>query len=109
MAKVKLTERTIQAAETDSVQENLRDTIARGLVLRVYGSGRKTWGILYRTKSGRRRWFKLGLYPALSLAMARERATEELGRVAGGEDPQAEREASRFAGDVETVADLAPR
>ncbi len=107
MASVNLTEKAVKAARTEFVQEDFRDTNLKGLVLRVYGSGRKTWGILYRTKSGRRRWFKLGLYPALSLAMARERATEELGLIAGGEDPQAEREASRFAGDVETVADLA--
>ena len=107
MASVNLTEKAVKAARTEFIQEDFRDTNLKGLVLRVYGSGRKTWGILYRTPFGRRRWYKLGLYPAVSLKTARDTATEVLGRIAGGADPQAEREALRSAGDVETVADLA--
>ena len=104
----KLTDRAVRAAKTNRDRgEDFRDSVVRGLVLRVYASGAKTWGILYRTGRGRRRWFKLGDASAIDLADARRRARVLLGKVAEGEDPQAEREASRRVGDVETVADLA--
>jgi hypothetical protein len=38
---------------------------------------------------------KLGAYPGLSLKQARDLAERELGRMAAGEDPQAEREEVR--------------
>ncbi|MCZ6508526.1 MAG: Arm DNA-binding domain-containing protein [Acidobacteria bacterium] len=101
MATKKLTDRAVKAAKTDRDRgEDFRDPVVRGLVLRVYASKTKTWGILYRTDGGRRRWFKLGDASALDLAEARRRAKVTLGKVAEGEDPQAEREASRRVGDV---------
>lgn len=108
MATRKLTEKGVKAARTPRDRgEDFRDTVTRGLVLRVYASGVKTWVVRYRTESGRRRVYKLGDVSALDLEKARKQATILLGRVAKGEDPQAEREATRARGSVVTVADLA--
>jgi integrase len=107
MARLRLTEKAIRAAKTEHGQKDLRDSVQRGLVLRVYDSGRKTWALLYRTRQGRRRWYKLGVYPALRLKDARTEALDVLRRVAAGDDPQAEREKRRVGGGVETIEDLA--
>ncbi len=106
---MKLTDRQIVSAKTPQGlnQFDLRDDQVRGLVVRVYTSGVKTWGVFYRRKQdNKRRWLKLGLYPGLSLKEARKLAEIQLGRIAAGEDPQAEREETRARGGVETVAEL---
>ena len=105
-----LTDRQIRTAtvRTGLNQQDFRDDQVRGLVCRVYKTGVKTWFIFYRRKTdNRRRIFKLGSYPGLSLAKARELAEVELGRIAAGEDPQAQREELRSQPPTETVAELA--
>jgi hypothetical protein len=63
-----------------------------GSSCRVYKTGVRSWFVFYRRKEdNRRRIFKLGEYPGVSLAQARELAEVELGKIAAGEDPQAER------------------
>jgi len=92
-----LTDRQIRAAKCpdDRNQADLRDDQPRGLVLRVYKSGQKTWFLFYRRKEdNKRRTLKLGTYPGTSLKQAREQAEIELGRVAVGDDPQADRDAA---------------
>ena len=59
------------------------DTLLTGLGVRVSSKGRKTWLLVYRDH-GKQVWFKLGLYPALSLADAREAAREKLRAVQTG-------------------------
>ena len=61
-----------------------------GLTLKVDPSGGRRW-YLRVTDAGRRRNIGLGGYPAVSLAMARERAGEYRTAVADGRDPTAER------------------
>jgi integrase len=116
MGRLKLTDKLVKASRSDVDRgEDLRDATVRGLVLRVYASGRKTWSVRYRTEDGRRRVYRLGdvalVEPApegaLTLKEARRRAAALLGDVAKGEDPQASREAIRAAGTAETVAELA--
>jgi Arm DNA-binding domain len=71
---------------------------ARGLVLRVFFSGRATWTFRYRPKDGgARRRFNLGDYPAVTLSEARRRVDRLRGEVSGGYDPQAALRASREA------------
>jgi len=92
-----LTDREIRTARVPATRNQLdpRDGQIRGLVLRVYRSGAKTWFIAYRRKEdNRRRWMKIGVFPGLSHKDARDRAGIELGRIAGGEDPLAERRES---------------
>jgi integrase len=107
---MKLTDRQISCAKCpDGLNQfDLRDDQVRGLFLRLYTSGAKTWGLLYRRKQdNRRRRLKLGPYPGLSLKQARELAEIELGRIAAGADPQSERETTRALGAAEIVAEVA--
>ncbi len=66
------------------------DTKVRGLGLRVsadsQGRVSRVWTLMYRT-GGRQRRFKLGNYPALKLAEARDQATIRQGQIAKGENP----------------------
>ena len=78
------------------------DKATPGFGLRVSDSGRKTWVLMYRAGGVLRR-YTLGTYPSLPLADARDKADDELRRVAKGIDPAAEKQAARKA---ETVAEL---
>ena len=107
-----LSDREIRSAKVPAGlnQRDLRDDQVRGLVLRAYKTGVKVWFVFYRRKEdNRRRIMKLGTYPGVSLAQARELAGIELGKIASGEDPQAEVEAARERSGAETVAALAER
>lgn len=102
-----LTDREVRFAKTSDGlnQSDLRDDQVRGLLPRVYTSGAKSWFVFYRRKEdNRRRYLKLGTYPGLSLKGARDLAELELGRIAAGEDPQADREAARERSGAETVS-----
>lgn len=74
----------------------LKDDRVRGLSVRRHASGR-SFMLYYRTRAGAQRRPKIGDYPLLSLAKAREIATNMLIRVAAGEDPSADRAADRTA------------
>ncbi len=58
----------------------------RGLFLYVKPSGSRSWVLRYQVQ-GRRRDLGLGAYPDVTLAMARERATEARRLIADGVDP----------------------
>jgi hypothetical protein len=105
-----LTDRHIRSAQVRPGlnQIDLRDDQVRGLSLRVYRSGARTWMLHYRRQEdNRRRFLKLGAYPGVSLKQARQLAEVEVGRIAAGEDPQAERVERREVSTAETVAQLA--
>jgi integrase len=107
---MKLTDRHIYCAKCPEGlnQADLRDDQVRGLFLRVYTSGVKTWGVFYRRKEdNRRRWLKLGAYPGLTLKQARDLAEIELGKVACGADPQAARVEVRSRPGTESFAEVA--
>jgi integrase len=95
-----LTDRKVQSLATSSVQEDFWDDRLPGFGVRVTQAGRKTFVVRYRVGTLRRR-LSIGLYPALSLAQARDRAKEVLYEVHRGGDPQAERR------DAESFAELA--
>jgi hypothetical protein len=67
--------------------------------LRLSQGGAKSWTIAYRHQ-GRIRWLKLGTYPTLGLADARDMARARLSDAQKGLDPaslkQAERDADSF-------------
>jgi integrase len=79
------------------------DEQVTGLTLRVL-EDIKSWSFAYTRPSGQRTQFKLGTYPATSLAAARAMALEARGLLDQGQDPQAAFGA-RKAGAM-TVADL---
>ena len=102
--KIKLTHRGIATLATDGPWlTDYWDESLPGFGVRVHHSGRKAYFVRY-TVEGKRRRMNLGTYPALRLADSRERAKETIGRIAGGADPQAKRQADREA---ETFGELA--
>jgi integrase len=91
MARIKFTESEVANAKAPtSGRLELWDEALPGFGLRVSGTGRKTWQLMYRA-AGRKRRMTLGRYPALSLEIARDAAEDALREVAGGRDPAAER------------------
>lgn len=67
--------------------------IGVSLILRVSESGRKVWTARYRPRDeDKQRRFKLGEYPAMTLADARERVSGIHAGLSGGLDPSKERE-----------------
>ncbi len=66
----------------------------RGLFLYVKPSGSRSWVLRYQVQ-GRRRDLGLGSFPDVTLAMARDRATEARRLIAEGEDPIAKKQQAR--------------
>ena len=84
------------------------DQTLPSLGLRVAPSGRKTWFVMYRV-SGRLRRYTLGTYPAVSLADARQRATDARHSVAHGGDPPMQRQADPARPHGGRAGDAVPR
>ena len=104
-----LTDRQIRAAKVPEGlnQIELRDDQVRGLLLRVYARGARTWMLAYRRREdNRRRQVSIGPYPGVSLKQARHLAEVEIGRVATGEDPKGERDERRASSTTATVAEV---
>jgi integrase len=105
-----LTDITIKKLPPPPKRREIPDGKAQGLYLVVQPSGAKSWALRYRF-NGIPKKLTLGPYRVLDLASARRRATQALGRVAGGEDPAAKRAADRRAALAErnAQADLVER
>ena len=88
---LKLTKRAVDAAHPRAERYDLWDADLPGFALRIAPSGKKTFFLRYRPKGGGpKRFMTLGHYGPITPSIARQRATELLGRVAGGEDPVAD-------------------
>lgn len=83
MALVYLTQALCNSAAPRERRYDLRDSLVRGLFLRVEVSGRKTWYLCYRTPSPERRLRNMKIAPAAyaQLAAARRAAKEYLARL----------------------------
>ncbi len=95
MAKLKLNAKRVESLRASEVQEDFWDGLTPGLCLRVSGAtGRKTWLLRYRVRGDRvhHHRMKLGVYPELDLADAREKARAALAKADAGIDPAHERE-----------------
>lgn len=102
----KLTKRVVDALKPGAREYFVWDAELKGFGVRVKPTGRKAWLIQYRTEGGRTR--RLTLKEPLTAAKARARAKIELGRVACGADPSAERKEARRRKRIgETLAELA--
>ena len=82
--------------------QELKDDRVPGLSVRRHAHGR-SFMLYYRTRGGDQRRPKIGEYPTLTLAQAREIARAMLAKVSAGDDPGADRAALRAA---PTMADL---
>jgi integrase len=99
-----LSDQQVRRLRPKSTPVDVRDGLARGLVLQVLPSGRKLWTMRYRHRGSQRRLI-LGEYPALSLAKARDAAEDARTEIRNGGDPAGERQAAR-AVPTDTVAAL---
>ena len=93
---IRLTAPWVASVKPNAKLQAWHDAVERGLELRIRPaskSGAKSWSVRYRVHGRQRRW-KLGDYPKLSLADAREAARARLRDVALGVDPHAQREAA---------------
>lgn len=105
MALETLTAKTLEHLSTTRVQEEISDPLTPGLSIRVGRGGTKTFYARYRI-GGRVKRLKLGIYPRLSLADAREKARDALAKADAGEDPAVQRENARTgARTFRTLAD----
>lgn len=87
-----LTDQAIKKAKPEEKQRKLFD--GRGLFLLVSPAGGKLWRLKYQI-NGKERLLALGKYPAVSLAMARERREEARRLLANGVDPSEAKKARK--------------
>jgi integrase len=93
---VKLTNRYVESLRAEGRRICVRDAIVPGLELRVSPSGARTWSVLYRHRTRRRR-LTLGNADVVPLADARERAREALRTSTKGTDPGDQKKIDRNA------------
>ena len=82
MAVLNLTNLAVKKLEPDIVRREYRDQKIKGLLVRVQPSGKKTFMLNY----SRGKYITLGDAAEMKVARARERALEELGKIAAGKD-----------------------
>jgi hypothetical protein len=92
-----LTELEIRSAR--AIEKPIKLFDGSGLYLLVQPSGGRWWRFKYRFQ-GKERELSLGVYPEISLKLARERREEARRTVAQGIDPSAERKAAKEARQV---------
>ena len=95
--KKRLTERYVQTLQPPAEGRlEVGDDVVAGLWFRVTSKGIKSWSIRSR-RDGQAVRFTLGAYPELRLAMARQRALQQIGKIKDGHDPVTERRRKRNA------------
>lgn len=92
--KMKLTAKQVEAAKPKEKAYKLAD--GAGMYLEVSPSGSKYWRLKYRI-GGKEKRLALGVYPAVTLAEAREKRDEAKRLHAGGGDPSALKKARKKA------------
>jgi integrase len=99
MAVQRITKRVVDALSATDRDVFVWDEDTRGFGIRVWPSGRKTYVVQYRVPGFGRRAFarrmSLGDHGTLTPEQARVLAKRELGKVAGGSDPSADRAARK--------------
>jgi integrase len=103
---VNLTKRVVDAARPAATDFQLWDAKVRGLGLRVYPSGAKSFILQYRNASGRTRKTMLGRYGTLTVDQARDKALKLQASILDGGDPSEDKKEIRRAPTVGELADL---
>ncbi len=86
MARQRLTDRSLNRKPPPAMVE-LWDTLLPAFGVRLHSGGRRTFFVMGRFR-GKQRRYKIGIYPATSLAEARSRARDLLQDLARGRDPK---------------------
>ena len=95
MAK-ELTAITLAKIKPGSTRQEIPDGRVAGLYFIVQPSGKRSWAVRYRF-GGKPRKLTLGAYPAIDLKRARELAGAAKNKVEEGNDPGAEKKATKAA------------
>ncbi|WP_425894505.1 tyrosine-type recombinase/integrase [Ralstonia pseudosolanacearum] len=103
MAKIKLTKSVVDAAQAQTCDVELRDTIIPGFLCKVTPTGRKVFMLQYRTNSGVRRKPALGQFGELTVEQARSLAQDWLAEVRRGGDPGHDKGEARKAPTVKEL------
>lgn len=102
MAKVEInfTKQAIELLPSPASGKRLEvyDTKTPGLLLRITDKGTKTFTVYGRVSGGNPTRVNVGRYPNMSIEQARKKAQYELGRMANGISPNAEKKAARAKG-----------
>lgn len=102
----KLTQKSILALANPEKEIWLWDTDIRGLFLRVYPTGLKTFGVKYRV-NGRQKIYTIGKFGSpWTLEQARQRASDLLYQAHHGSDPQKQKTEARCAHTVSELVEL---
>ncbi len=104
MAKA-LTVRTLETLKPGSARREIPDGYIAGLFFILQPSGKASWAVRYRVARQTRK-LTIGAYPGIDLKAARELARAALVKVAGGEDPAADKKAARAATRLPADRDL---
>jgi integrase len=87
MPRISLTKKFIDQLDIPENIQVFHDTKVTGLQLRVSPKGSKTFYLYFRTKSGKQKRPKLGVYGILTVEQARDLARAMLGELSKGNDP----------------------
>jgi hypothetical protein len=97
--KMKLNDEIIQVAEPKDKPYRLFDGL--GLYIEVAPSGTKAWRVKYRFQ-GKEKRLSLGIYPDISIELAREKLAHEKELLANGIDPSEERKKEKSISQAST-------
>lgn len=100
----KISKRTVDAMQTKSREHFLWDSELKGFGVRCSPKGKKTYLVQYR-QDGRQRRMSLGQHGTITPNEARDLALRNLGAVAHGEDPSADRQKQRRTPNVSALCD----
>ena len=103
-----LTVKAIEGIKTSAVRREIPDGEVRGLYLQVFPSGKASWSLRYRF-GGRTRKLTIGPSPEIGLKDARDLARRAHVTIAGGEDPAAQKQASKVNARIPVDRDLIER
>lgn len=105
MPTIEMTARFCETAKPiERRQTDYFDTVTKGLCLRISPAGTRAWNLVYtKPTDGKRARMKIGRYPEMTLAKARERARDARAGLGEGADPVAEKRALAAS---QTVSDL---
>lgn len=96
MPKIKLSNSFINKLTNLETSIDYFDTEIKGMLLRVYPTGKKVFQIYYRNEEKKQKRFTIGQYGSINLVQARSIAQESLGEIARGTDIQAEKRSQAY-------------
>lgn len=94
---MKLSDPEVKKAKPEAKPRKLSD--GRGLYVMIHPNGGKYWQLAYRF-AGKQKTFTIGVYPDVSLALARERREQARKQLANGEDPSALKQTQKRQGKI---------